>query len=263
MAAMLSIKNLNAGYYKDDDIIKDVSLEINPGDFTGVIGPNGSGKTTLLRLSTRVLAPRKGGIYFQGEDIFKMDLKEFCRKVAFVSQDISTSFSFTVMEIVLMGRIPHLKRMQFETKKDIEISEGALVLTDALSLKDKRIDELSAGERQRVIIARALAQEPLLLFLDEPTSHLDIGHQIQIMDLLKKLNRQRGLTIVMVLHDLNLASAYCGRIALLDKGEIFREGKPQEVLTYQNIEAVYKTIVLVNDNPVTGKPNVVLVPSEK
>ena len=262
MEALLKIDKLSGGYYKED-IIKGVSLDINQGDFIGIIGPNGSGKTTLLRLATRVLNPREGRIYLRDENIFQMDLKEFCCKVAFVSQDISISFSFTVMEIVLMGRIPHLKRLQFETKKDIEIAEKALSLTDTLSLRDKRIDELSAGERQRVIIARALTQEPELLFLDEPTAHLDIGHQIQILDLLKKFNRQNNLTIAMILHDLNLASAYCQRIALLDKGTVFKEGGPEEVLTYQNIEAVYKTIVLVNDNPLTHKPNVSLVPGEK
>ncbi len=262
MKAFFKINALTAGYYKKD-IIRDVSLDINPGDFMGIIGPNGSGKTTLLRLSSRVIYPRKGNIYFQDKDIFRMDLKEFCRSVAFVSQDVSTTFSFSAMELVLMGRIPHLKRLQFETKKDIEISEKALALTDSFALKDKRIDELSAGERQRVVIARSLAQEPVLLFLDEPTSHLDIGHQIQVMDLLNKLNHQNNLTIVMVLHDLNLASAYCNRICLLDNGSIFKEGTPEVVLTYKNIEAVYKTVVLVNDNPVTGRPNVVLVPGGK
>ena len=262
MGALLKIDNLSAGYYKED-VIKGVCLEINQGDFMGIIGPNGSGKTTLLRLATRVLYPRKGKIYLRDKDIFQMDLKEFCRRVAFVSQDISTNFSFTVMEIVLMGRIPHLKRLQFETKRDIEIAENALSLTDTLSLKDKLVDELSAGERQRVIIARALTQEPELLLLDEPTSHLDIGHQIQILDLLKKLNRSNELTIAMILHDLNLASNYSNRIALLDKGSIFKEGRPEEVLNYENIEAVYKTIVLVNENPVTHKPNVVLVPGGK
>jgi iron complex transport system ATP-binding protein len=240
-----------------------LSLKVNPGDFLVIIGPNGSGKTTLLRLVTRVLNVRKGEVLYQDENIFKMDLKEFCRKVAFVSQDITIDFSFTVMELVLMGRIPHLKRLQFETKKDIKIAQEKLALTDALNLKDKRIDELSAGERQRVVLARALAQEPELLFLDEPTAHLDIGHQVQILDLLKKINRNNNLTIVMILHDLNLASAYSNRIALLDQGVVFKEGKPEEVLTYQNIEKVYKTLVLVNDNPVTGKPNVVLVPGDK
>lgn len=262
MSSLLEIKNLSGGYDKED-VIKGITLTVKQGDFLGIIGPNGSGKTTLLRFATRVLTPRSGEILFQGQNILHMDLKEFCRKVAFVDQDIATGFSFMSIEIVLMGRIPHLKRLQFESKKDIEIAERGLNFTDALRLKDKCIDELSAGERQRVIIARALAQEPVLLFLDEPTSHLDIGHQIQVLDLLKKLNRQNNLTIIMILHDLNLASAYCQRIALLDRGVIFKEGSPEEVLTYQNIEAVYKTVVLVNSNQVTGKPNVVLVPKDQ
>jgi len=262
MKTLLKIDNVSAGYYRED-IIKGISLEINAGDFMGIIGPNGSGKTTLLRLITRVLVLRRGRVYFQGLDASQMNLKEFCRQVAFVTQDISTDFPFTAMETVLMGRIPHLKRLQFETRRDMEIAEAALLETATINLKDKRIDELSAGERQRVIIARALAQEPVLLFLDEPTAHLDIGHQIQILDLLKRLNRCNDLTIVMVLHDLNLASAYCNRIALLDKGIIFKEGIPEEVLTYQNIEAVYKTVVLVDKNKITGKPNIALVPGEK
>lgn len=262
MSFLLKINNLSGGYFKED-IIRDLSLNVKQGDFLTIIGPNGSGKTTLLRLATRVLPLRKGEIFYRDENILRMNLKEFCRRVAFVSQDISTNFSFTVMELVLMGRIPHLKRLQYETKRDIEIADEKLGLTDTLNLKDKRIDELSAGERQRVIIARALAQEPELLFLDEPTAHLDIGHQVQALDLLKKLNRENGLTIVMIMHDLNLASAYSNRIALLDKGSIYKEGTPEEVLTYQNIEAVYKTIVLVNNNSVTGKPNVVLIPGEK
>ena len=262
MSVLLKINNLCGGYDKIN-VIKGISMDINGGDFLGIIGPNGSGKTTLFRLATSVLRIFSGSLYFEQKNILDMDSKEFCRKVAFVAQDIATDFSFTVEEVALMGRIPHLKRLQFETKEDIRIAEEALRLTDTLSLKDKRIDELSAGERQRVIIARALAQEPELLLLDEPTSHLDIGHQIQVLDLLKRLNRHNGLTIAMILHDLNLASAYCNRIVLLDNGVIFKEGEPEEVLTYQNIEAVYKTVVLVNENPATHKPNVVLVPREK
>ncbi len=262
MGLLLKINNVSFGYYKEN-VVKGISLDVNQGDFLGLIGPNGSGKTTLLRLITKVLYPRIGEIYFKGANISKMDSKEFCRSVAFVSQDFTGNFAFSVMEAVLMGRIPHLKRLQFETKKDFNIAEDALSVCDILDLKEKNIDELSAGERQRVIIARALAQEPMLLLLDEPTSHLDIGHQIQILDLLRRLNRQNNLTIVMVLHDLNLASAYCDRIVLIDNGNVFKEGNPEQVLTYQNIEAVYKTIVLVNENPVTHKPNVILVPREK
>ena len=262
MDTLLKVNNLCGGYNKKT-IIKDISLKINKGDFIGIIGPNGSGKTTMLRLMSKVLIPQKGNITLEGKDIACMNLKEFAQLVAFVPQDTIVNFSFSVLEIVLMGRIPHLKRLQFETKEDYSIVENALMMTDALYLKQKGIDELSAGERQRVIIAKALTQEPMLLFLDEPTSHLDIGHQIQILDLLKKLNREKNLTIVMVLHDLNLASEYCNRIILVNEGRVFKEGSPFEVLTYQNIETVYKTIVVVSKNPISSKPYVVLVSREK
>lgn len=262
MSALLKVSGLYGGYYKEM-VIKDISFEINESDFIGVIGPNGSGKSTLLRLMSRALTPQKGNVLLEGKDILKIGLKEFCRKAAFVSQDPAVNFSFTVLEMALMGRIPYLKRMQQETRQDLSIAENALELTDTLHLRQKQIDELSAGERQRVIIAKALAQEPLILFLDEPTSHLDIGHQIQILDLLKRLNREKNLTIIMVLHDLNLASEYCNRIVLLNEGKIFKEGTPFEVLTYQNIEAVYKTVVVVNNNPINSKPYVVLVSGVK
>lgn len=258
MGVLLKIDNLSGGYAKET-IIKDVSFDIKKGEFLGIIGPNGSGKSTLLRLMSRILLPQKGQVLFENKGITGMKLKELCQRVAFVPQDTLISFSFTVWEIALMGRIPHLKRLQLETKKDFAITEDALLLTDSLQLKDKRIDCLSAGERQRVIIAKALAQEPVLVLLDEPTSHLDIGHQVEILDLLRKLNREKGLSIVMVLHDLNLASEYCDRIILLDKGEIFKSGFPPEVLTYQNIEAVYRTVVVVNKNPISSKPYIMLV----
>jgi iron complex transport system ATP-binding protein len=252
-----------SGGYTDIPVIKDFSLEVKTGEFLGIIGPNGSGKSTLLKLLSRVLTPSRGTISFLGEDIRRMDQRAFARKTAFVSQDTNIYFPFSVMEITLMGRIPHLGRLQGETKRDIEIAEQSLALTDVFSLKDKLIDELSSGERQRVIISRALTQEPLLLFLDEPTAHLDIGHQIQILDLLYKLNSRNGLTIVVVLHDLNLAAEYCGRIIFLNDGRIFKNGRPEDVLTYQNIEAVYKTVVVVNKNPFTGKPFVVPVSEER
>lgn len=262
MDKLLKINNLSGGYYKET-IIRDISLDISQGDFIGIIGPNGSGKTTLLRLMTKILIPQKGSIIFKGKNISSMDLKEFARYAAFVPQDTAINFPFSVLEIVLMGRIPHLKRLQLEAKKDYAIAQMAMFMTDTVHLKDKKINELSSGERQRAIIAKALAQEPLLLFLDEPTSHLDIGHQIQILDLLKNLNRKNNLTVVTVLHDLNLAGEYCNRIVLLNEGVIFKEGTPQEILTYQNIEAVYKTVVIVNNNPINGKPYVILVSQAK
>ncbi len=262
MSVLLRINRVHGGYNRTD-ILKDISLDILENDFLGLIGPNGSGKTTLLRLATRIIKPSAGTIEFKGRDIQSIELKEFCRSVAFVSQELSSNFTFTVMEIVLMGRLPHQSRLGAETKHDRRIALDALELTDIAGLKNKYIDELSAGERQRVLIAKALAQEPGLFFLDEPPSHLDIGHQIQILDLLKRLNRNGKVTIVMVMHDLNLASDYCSRIALIHKGTIYREGTPQTVLTYQNIEPVYNTVVLVHTNPVTKQPNVLLVPGEK
>lgn len=262
MESLLKIFNLSGGYGQRT-VIKDISLKIHKGDFMGLIGPNGCGKTTLLRLLSKIIHPQNGVVYLEGKEIAKMGLKEFCKKASFVQQDTLINFPFTVFEIVLMGRIPHLKRLQQETKKDLDIVNNALEMTDTLSLKDKFINELSSGERQRVIIAKALAQEPSLLFLDEPTSHLDIGHQIQILDLLSRLNRQNNLTILIVMHDLNLASEYCNRLVLLNEGKIFKEGQPRDVLTYQNIEAVYKTIVVVNDNPISSKPYVILVASRR
>ncbi|MDD2751584.1 MAG: ABC transporter ATP-binding protein [Candidatus Omnitrophica bacterium] len=262
MSQLLKINHLSGGYYKET-IVNDVSFEVKKGDFLGIIGPNGSGKTTLLRLLSRILPVQKGTILLEGEEISRMGLKKFCQRVAFVPQDTAINFAFTVWEIVLMGRIPHLKRLQPESKQDRQIAQNALAMTDTAGFKEKAINELSSGERQRVIIAKALTQEPVLLFLDEPTSHLDIGHQIQILDLLKKLNRQNNLTIVMVLHDLNLASEYCNRILLLSGGKVFQDEVPEKVLTYQNIEAVYKTIVVVKENPLSKKPYVILVPEER
>src|SRR3989338_2084770 len=259
---LLKVDNLCGGYGKET-VIRDVSFKIEEGGFLGIIGPNGSGKSTLLRLMSRVLIPQTGKIILEDTDIARIHLKGFCKKVAFVPQDTMINFSFNVWEITLLGRIPHLRRMQWEGKRDFSIAQNSLSLTDTLHLKDKPIDEVSAGERQRVIIAKALTQEPILMLLDEPTSHLDIGHQIQVLNLLKRLNRQNNMTIVVVLHDLNLASEYCQRIILLNEGKIFKEGEPQEVLTYQNIETVYKTVVVVNKNPISFKPYVVLVSGER
>lgn len=258
MSDFLSLVNVRGGYGREA-VIKNMSLTVNQGDFLGIIGPNGSGKSTLLRLMSSALPLDEGSVLCSGVQMGMLSRKEIARSIAFVSQETAIHFPFSVWEIVLMGRIAHLGRFQKESKKDIAVAEEALTLTDCILLKNKDIDKLSAGERQRVIIARALAQQPALLLLDEPLSHLDIGHQIQILDLLKDLNLNKKLTILMAIHDLNLASEYCNRIVLLNNGELFTKGSPQEVLTYQNIEAVYKTIVVVKTNPLTSKPYVVLV----
>jgi len=262
MNTLLKAENIYGGYTKEP-VIKGVSLEIQPGDFLGILGPNGGGKSTLLRLMSRALQPVQGKIILSGKDISQINSKWVAKKIAFIPQLTLINFSFTVWEIVLMGRIPHLSMGKTEGKKDFAVCEEALRLTDTAHLKNRKVDTLSAGECQRVIVAKALAQEPELLFLDEPTSHLDIGHQVQILDLLADLNSKNNLTVVMVLHDLNLASEYCKKIVFLNHGEIFKEGSPQEVLTYQNIESLYNTVVVVNKNPVNSKPHVLLVSGSK
>jgi len=259
MSSLMRVKDLHGGYYQRDEVVRGVSFDIHQGEFLGIIGPNGSGKSTVLRLLSRVLPVKRGAVTFQGKDIQEIPLKQFCQNIAFVAQDVFVHFPFTVLEVVLMGRIPHVRRLQRETAQDLSSAEHALSFTDTAQFKDRLIDRLSAGERQRVFIAKALAQEPVLLFLDEPTSHLDIGYQVQVLGLLRRLNREQGLTVVMVVHDLNLASEYCSRLILLDEGTIYTEGTPEEVLTYQNIETVYNTLVVVHKNPGSSKPYVMLV----
>ncbi|MDI6890048.1 MAG: ABC transporter ATP-binding protein [Thermodesulfovibrionales bacterium] len=256
------IRDLTCGY-DSGFLLQDINFEVKHKELIGIIGPNGSGKTTLLRAITRLLRPKKGEIFFEGKDIWQIPLKEFFKKIAVVTQNPPVN-SMSVEEFVLLGRIPHYKRFQFfETREDLEVSRRCMALTNTLRLKDKSINQLSGGERQLVSIARALTQDPKLLLLDEPTAHLDITHQVGILDLIKRLNKEFGLTVIMVLHDLNLASEYCDRLLLLNNGKMHKTGTPQEVLTYQVIEEIYNTIVIVKENPVSLKPYIFLVPEEE
>lgn len=256
---MIQIQNLKLGY-DSKFILKDINLRIEENEFLGIIGPNGSGKTTLIRAITRILKPQSGRVIVDGTDINKIRLRDLARMMAVTSQGYDREFDITVRDYVLLGRIPHRRPFQFlETGKDEEIINQAMDLTEVGCFKDRLLEELSAGERQLVFIARALAQEPKLLFLDEPTSHLDIAHQVKILDLIRRLNRENKITVIIILHDLNLAGEYCDRIVLMDIGCIYKIGTPLEVLTYQNIEQVYKTIVVVEKNPVSAKPHVMLV----
>jgi len=260
---VLEICNLTSGY-DSKFFLKDINLKVEGKDFVGVIGPNGSGKTTLLRAITKIIKPHKGEILFEKENLEKLSFKEVAKKIAMVSQAREIELKMSVEEFVLLGRIPHRRKWQFlETISDEKIAEEAMVSTDTLKFKDRFVETLSAGERQLVFIARALTQQPKLLLLDEPTSHLDIAHQINILDLIKRLNKETGLTVIIVLHDLNLAGEYCEEIILMNNGCIYKTGLPVEVLTYQIIEEVYKTVVVVKENPVSAKPHVFLVPNER
>ncbi len=251
------------GGYGGEPVIKDISFSTTSGSFVGIIGPNGAGKTTFLRMLSRVLHPAAGRITVDGKDIYKMPIKEFAASVAFVSSESGVMFPFTCLEIVMMGRFPYLHPLRGESERDLAAVERAIEMTDCSDLVSRQIDQLSAGERQRVFIARALAQGPRLIFLDEPTAHLDISHQVQILDLIKDLSERENITIVAVFHDLNLASEYCDTLMLMDGGRIAALGAPKEVISYELIEKVYKTVVVVRDNPVSGKPYVLLAPRIK
>ena len=252
----LKIENLRSGY-RDRDVLADISFSIQKGEFIGIIGPNGAGKTTLLKTLTHIIKPKKGKVYLEGKDIHCIKPEQLARRFAMVGQDLISIFSFTVMDIVLMGRTPYIGLLGHEKKEDIEIAEEILRLTDLEDLKERSIDELSAGERQRVLIAKALTQQPEILLLDEPTAHLDIGYQTEILDLVSSLREKKNLTIACVLHDLNLASQYCDKILLLYKGAVAGFGLPKDILKYETIEKVFNAMVLVNDKTFPGKPLVV------
>ncbi|UCD55430.1 MAG: ABC transporter ATP-binding protein [Candidatus Omnitrophota bacterium] len=255
---ILKVENLSCGYNRRD-IIRGISFSVKEGGFLGIIGPNGAGKTTLFRAITGILRPRKGKILYCGNDISGISPQNFAREVAVIPQILEVPFAFSVEEFVLMGRFPHTGRFEALNKRDYKILEEALNLTETSSFRGRKILELSGGERQRAVLAQGFAQEPRLLLLDEPTSHLDIAHQVQVLDLLKRLNKEKNLTVIIVLHDLNLASSYCDRLILLKEGDIFKDGSPQDVLTYQNIERVYNTVVVVRKNPIDLKPYILLV----
>lgn len=257
---VLEVEGLTCGYGQRA-VLRDVSFEVGEGEFVGVIGPNGSGKTTLLRAVTKVLEPSDGRILLYGKDIRGIKLVDLARRVAVVSQNPEGGFGMTVEEFVLLGRVPHRRKFQFlETKHDEYAAERAMALTGTLQLKRRYLRELSGGERQLAFIAKALCQEPELLLLDEPTAHLDIAHQIRVLDLLKRLNRGDRLTVIAVLHDLNLAGEYCDRLLLLKDGRVHKTGLPEEVLTPRVIGEVYGTNVVVGRSPVSSKPYVFPVP---
>jgi iron complex transport system ATP-binding protein len=248
--------------YDEARVLGDISFEVQRGEFLGIIGPNGSGKTTLLRIIDKILSPCEGIVTIDGTDLHNIKRNDLAKIVGVVSQDFAPPFPFTVHEIVMMGRSPHLGKLRFEGKEDLTIVERAMEMTDILPLSGRPFGELSGGEMQRVLIARALAQRPEIILLDESTSHLDIKHQIDFLNLIRTLNRREGLTVIAVTHDINLSSLYCDRILLLNRGTVHSIGTPGEVITESNIGDVYETKVLVDNNPRNGLPRVTLLASE-
>jgi iron complex transport system ATP-binding protein len=236
-----------------------VSFAVDEAQIVAIIGPNGSGKTTLLKIINGTLFPDSGQMLIDGKDTLRWSRKDIAQKVAIVPQETAVIFPFYAEEIVLMGRFPHLNNYRFEDKKDYRIVHEAMEKTDTLAFATRRFDELSAGERQRVLIARALAQEPKVLLLDESTVFLDLKHQLQFLALLRQLNAQQQLTVIFVTHDINLAAQNADKIILLYYGKIYAIGNPAEVITAANIKEVYEVEVLVDENPQSGLPRMTLL----
>lgn len=256
--SIICAENINFSYAAKQ-VMEDVSFAVDEAQIVAIIGPNGSGKTTLLKIINGTLFPNTGQMLIDGKDTSRWSRQEIARKVAIVPQETAVIFPFYAEEIVLMGRFPHLSNYRFEDKKDYRIVHEAMEKTDTLAFATRRFDELSAGERQRVLIARALAQESKVLLLDESTVFLDLKHQLQFLTLLRQLNTAQQLTVIFVTHDINLAAQNADRIILLYSGEIYAIGKPAEVITAANIKEVYDVGVLIDKNPQSGLPRMTLL----
>jgi len=250
-APALRASNLVGGY-GERAVLHGVSLEVAAGEMLAIVGPNGAGKSTLLRLLCGSLDPWQGTVELLGVPLASLERRALARRLAFVGQENSVAFSFTVLEVVLMGRAPHLGSFHFENRGDLMLACEALEHFDLLALATRPIQELSGGERKRVFLARALAQEPRVALLDEPTAHLDLRHVADIFGRFGELRAERGLAVVATLHDLNAAALYADRVLLLKNGRAIGWGAPDEVLTEEKLREVYETEVYVGRNPKTG-----------
>ena len=248
----LRINNI-ACRYDAANVLENIDFSAKGGDFIGVVGPNASGKSTLLKSISKVLKPHTGVVLLNERDVHTLKSAEIAKNLAVVPQESVISFAFTALEVVLMGRTPHLNRFEMESTQDLIIAQKSMELTNTWYLAERPIDTLSGGEKQRIIIARALTQEPRVLLLDEPTDHLDINHQIEILDLIKRLSKEKEMVVIGVFHDLNIVSQYCDRLILLHKGRIFAAGGAGDVLTGENIEKVYGVKVTVKQDDISGK----------
>lgn len=256
---VLSVEHLSFGY-GEKPVLTDISFQAHANEFLAVTGPNGCGKTTLIKLLLKNQTPDSGRILFMQKDIADLTHQKRSRVMAAVHQTIDPA-SMTVRDYVLLGRMPYFKQFQFfEAQKDLDIAYEYMNLTGIAHLSDELVTRISGGERQLAAIARALTQEPILLVLDEPTAHLDITHQKMILDLIVSLKDKLSLTLIMVLHDLNLAAEYSDRMILLSREtrSVFSSGTPGQVLTHAHITEVYKTEIRVQSNPFSGKPWVLL-----
>ena len=252
---MISVKNLRVGY-EDKIIIENLSVDFPQGEVISIIGPNGCGKSTLLKALCRMLKPMQGEILLQGTEITKLNTKNVAKRIALLSQHNMAPGDITVKQLVYYGRHPHKGLFDRKTKEDEEIVTWAMESTGVLDYKDRMVAALSGGERQRVWLAMALAQKPEILFLDEPTTYLDISHQLELMELVREINQKFGMTIVMVLHELNQASRYSDRLVVMKKGKIMAYGTPKEVVSEEILKEVYHIQSEIDEDPLSSNPRI-------
>lgn len=243
--------------------VKEMSFTIAEGEIFGIIGPNGCGKSSLLKLLAKMAEPYEGAVRLFGEALGTWSRQAIAQKVAYMPQDVASDFAFSALDMVMMGRFPYRQHhrwslLGWENTEDHVVAEQAMVQTDVINLADRDMGTLSAGERQRVLLARALAQQPRVLLLDEPTAHLDLQHQLDLCRILKQVHVQRGITVILVSHDINLASQYCDRILMMKQGRRMALGFPHEVITPQHLQDVYGCRVIIDGHPETGLPRVCL-----
>jgi len=261
MNSILDIQNISL-QYNDISILDDVSFQVEKGDFFVIIGPNGAGKTCLLKIIAGLEKAWNGSVICSGKKLAAYSRKKLSRVVALVPQHVDTDFPFTVEETVIMGRTPHLGLLGLESKNDFLLTERAMQFTDIVHLAKRRLDQISGGELQRVIIARAICQQPEIILLDEPTAALDPAHQLKIMDLMERLRQEENITVIMVSHDLNLASLYGDRLLLLKEGRIMKTGTVQEVLSESLLEQSYGCKMLVDEYPFGKGSRITPVPKK-
>jgi iron complex transport system ATP-binding protein len=250
---MISVKDVTFSY-NGAQVLSGLTFEVPAGEFLGIIGPNGAGKSTLMKLLDRILLPGSGEIFLEGRALQLYSRKELARLIGYLQQEFSTSFDFSVLEMVLMGRFPYQRMLAMDSPEDLRIATQAMQATDCEYLRERSYLTLSGGERRRVILASALAQQPGVLLLDEPTTALDLKHQLHIYRILKKLQQENGMTILSVTHDINLAAQFCRRILVLKQGKIVADGSAAKVLRKEILEDVYETPIEIMAHPESGLP---------
>jgi len=260
--SLLGVESLSYSY-DEKTVLEHISLGVERGEMIGILGPNGCGKTTLLKNLNKNLRPHGGCVMIDGEDIDIISKKEIAKNVAVVPQSNEIRFAFTVREIVTMGRMPFQESLRGETRNDLEIINRAMEQTGLTEYADRYINTLSGGERQRAVIARAITQTPKVILMDEPTLHLDINMQFEVLDLIQKLSRENGLAVVMVSHDLPMVTRYCDRVILIHDHKVFAMGTPEEVLTKENMRIVFNVDAELEKDPRSGKNTVRLFGSCK